>query len=297
MKTYILNICYLHLLEDEIEKIIGTSTNVIRMNYDEVSIKNITDECLYYSLLDEEKYVIVNNFKLNESSNGIIDYINKPNPKTTLILIIDKSNKRNAIYKLVEQNKGVIEITDLKVKDMISKINSYCLDKNINIDYQGATKLLENNLNNYDLVINEINKMAIISNKITIDDIKTYDDAIVGDDSLALADAITSKNRNDIRSLLDDFISSKGDVIGLTALLASSYRLIYAAKCSNLSSDEIAIALNVHPYRLKLAKEKSYNYTKDELMGIIISLCDLDFYLKSENINQYSLLKMFLINI
>jgi DNA polymerase-3 subunit delta len=297
MKIYLLNICYLHLIDDEIEKIVGNTKNVIRINLDESNIHNIIEECSYYSLLNEEKIVIVNNFKLNDSTKDLLNYLDHPNPNTTLILITDKIDKRNAIYKFIKDKGTIIEINDLKVKDLIPKINNYCHKKDISIEYSAVTKLLDNNLNNYDLALNEINKISILKTNIKEADINKYDEPILGDDTFALCDAITNKDKKKTLPLLENFISSKNEVIPLVALLASQYRIIYAAKCMGGSPDTIAAALDIHPYRVKLAIDKSYLYTKEEILNNIISLCDLDFYLKSKNVDEYSLLKMFLINL
>jgi DNA polymerase-3 subunit delta len=58
----------------------------------------------------------------------------------------------------------------------------------------------------------------------------------------------------------------------------------------------IASKLNIHPYRVKLAKEKSYNYNKEDLLRNLELLYELDYELKSTSIDPYSLLKIFLIN-
>jgi len=298
MNVYLVNVFSLRILEEEIEKIIGESKNIIRMNMEEITIEDIISECSYYSLLDEQKYVIINNFKLNKENSKIEDYFKEPNPNTTLILIAESVDKRSVIYKTINTKGHVIQIDE--IKDINNKINNYAKEKGIKIDYLAISELLENNLNNYDLALNEIDKIAIITNDITVDVVNKYTTKLISEDNFDFCDAIIKKDFKEIDRHLEEFVSIKGDssrLIAFIALLASQYRIIYATKCLTGSSDQIAKQLNLHPYRVKLAKEKGYIYSKDEIQKKLLDLCDLDYQIKSSNIDRNILFKIFLINI
>ncbi len=298
MNTYLINIFSLRLTYDEIEKITLGKNNIIRINYNETTIDNILDECSYFSLLNEEKIVIVNNFKIDANSKPLEKYLKNSNPNTKLILITNNIDKRSTIYKLIKENGTIIELTELKPSELTSKINAYAKKEGIMIDYLAVNKLIEYNLNNYDLILSEIDKLKLIKNKITKEDIIDYGSKIIGEENFALCDAITNKNREEASKLLKDFIQNKEEVTPFIALLASSYRIILAVKSLNNKSNEtIAKDLNIHPYRVKLARDKAKLYTLTELYNIIISLTDLDYKIKSMNVDNYTLLKIFLINI
>jgi DNA polymerase III subunit delta len=298
MNTYLISVFSLRLTYDEVEKITAGKSNVIRINYDESNIDNVLDECSYFSLLNEEKIVIVNNFKIDANSKPLEKYLKNPNPATKLILITNNIDKRNTIYKLIKEKGTIIEINELKPSELTSKINSYAKKEGVMIDYLAVNKLIDYNLNNYDLILSEIDKLKLIKNKITKEDIIDYGSKIIGEENFALCDAITTKNKEETSKLLNDFIQNKEEVTPFIALLASSYRIILAVKSlSNKSNETIAKELNIHPYRVKLAREKASLYTLTELYNIIISLTDLDYKIKSMNVDNYMLLKIFLINI
>lgn len=298
MNTYLISIFSLRLTYDEVEKITAGKSNIIRINYDESNIDNVLDECSYFSLLNEEKIVIVNNFKIDTNSKPLEKYLKNPNPATKLILITNSIDKRSAIYKLIKEKGTIIEINELKPSELTSKINSYAKKEGIMIDYLAVNKLIDYNLNNYDLILSEIDKLKLIKNKITKEDIIDYGSKIIGEENFALCDAITTKNKEETSKLLNDFIQNKEEVTPFIALLASSYRIILAVKSlSNKSNETIAKELNIHPYRVKLARDKASLYTLTELYNIIISLTDLDYKIKSMNVDNYMLLKIFLINI
>ncbi len=295
MNTYLISSFSLRLLHDEINKLTNNSNNIIRMNMDEITINDLINECSYYSLLNETKYVIVNNFKLNKENNIITKYIADPHPDTILILIVDKIDKRSVIYKEITKSGKIILIDDLK--NINKKINDYCQEKNLTIDYLAITELLNNNLNNYDLVLNEIDKISIVTNKITKEEVLKYSIKLISEDNFTFSDAVINKNYKEINKYLEEFISLKSEIIPFIGLLANQYRLIYTVKSLDGSNEEIAKKLEIHPYRIKLAKEKSYLYTKDELQKKLLDLCDLDYNLKTTNIDKYILFKIFIVNI
>ena len=203
MNTYLLNITSSRLIEEEINKIINGKNNIIYIDYEESSVDNVLDECAYFSLLNEEKVVIVKNFKLNAASKPLEKYLDNPNLNTKLILIVDSIDKRNAIYKKIKDKGTIIELGELNSSELSKKINSYCKKNNIIIDYMAVNKLIEYNLSNYDLILNEIDKLAILSSKIDINIIDEYSSKLNGEDTFGLCDAITSKNYKSIKELMD----------------------------------------------------------------------------------------------
>lgn len=298
MNTYLLSIFSLRLTYEEIDKITAGKNNIIKINYDECSINDIIDECSYFSLLNEEKIVIVNNFKIDKDVKILEKYLNNANPNTRLILVANGIDKRSSLYKLIKEKGTFIEINELKPNELNNKILAYTKKEGIELDYLALNKLIDYNLGNYDLILCEIDKLKILSNKITSEDIENYGSKILGEENFALCDAISQKDKKLTAKLLTDFIQNKEDVFPFLGLLASQYRIIIAVKTlSSKSNETIAKDLGIHPYRVKLAKEKAYLYTIEELYQIMLDLADLDYKLKTLNIDQYTLLKIFLLNI
>ncbi len=295
MNIYVVKSFSLRLLYDEINKIIKDSTNVIRLNMEECSLSDLITECSYYSLLKEHKYIIANNFKINKDNLNLQDYINKPDKDTTLILISDLIDKRSALYKALKDKAHIIVIENLH--DINNKILKYCQKNNIEIDYRAINKLLENNLNNYDLVLNEIDKISIITNEITVEIVDKYSIKLISSENFDFCDAIITKDYKSINKHLNDFITLKLDIPPFIGLLASQYRIMYAIKSLNKTNEQISKLLEVHPYRIKLAKEKSVLYTREEIQKKLLDLTELDYNLKTQNIDKYLLLKIFIINI
>ena len=183
-----------NLFNEELNKISNNITNIINFNYDETTPSEIIEECNYTSLLDEDKLVIVKHFKTDALSKELIKYLENPNPRTKLVLNALEIDKRSAFYKKIKEKGKVIELGELKPSELSTKINNYCKTKNITIDYNAVNTLIMYSLNNYDLCLSEIDKLSVITNKITEDIINEYTPKLIGDENFDLCDAITSQN-------------------------------------------------------------------------------------------------------
>ncbi len=292
MKNYLINIISPYILKEELNKIINKDSNITYLNYEEIDINDIIIECSYPSLIDKSRVIIVKNFKLNESSSKIKDYLNNPNKEITLILLTNQIDKRTNLYKTIKDNITVIEIKELKPEDIHNKLSNYCKNNNIKIDYNSLNIIMNNNSMDIDLCINEIDKFNIITNNINEDIINKYSSIIPSDDSFELCDAIVEKKINKIETLLEDFIESRKEVIPFIALLALQYRYIYACKEINKSPDYLMKLFNVKSnYPFKKASTRVKIYTKEELKDILIYLSKIDLELKSTDKDKYMLLK------
>lgn len=297
MNTYLIKSFSLRLLNDELEKITKDIPNVIKFSFNETSVKEICEECAYYSLLDEKKCVVVFGFKADKDIGIMEDYLKNPNPNTTLVIVMDSFDKRTSFYKNISKNGKVIEIAELKYNDLNNSIMNYAKSIGVKLSVNALNKLLLFNNDNYDLVLGELNKISLITNNIDEKEVEDYGAKLVIQENFAMCDAITNKDYKNISSMLSEFESGKGEVIPFVGLLTSTYLLILYAKNSTLSNEELAKTLGVHQYRIKLARDKARKYTSDELYKIFDLLGELDYSLKSMNVSPYGLLRRFLIKI
>lgn len=297
MNTYLIKSFSLRLLNDELEKITKDIPNIIKFSFNETSTRAICEECAYYSLLDEKKCVIVFGYKADKDVGIMEEYLKNPNPNTTLVLVMDNFDKRTSLYKNINKNGKVIEIEELKYNDLNNSIMNYTKSKNVKLSVDALNKLLLFNNDNYDLVLGEIDKLSMITNNIDEQTVEEYGAKLIIQENFAMCDAITNKDYKNINAMLTEFESGKGEVIPFVGLLTSTYLLIFHAKNSSLSNEELAKMLGVHQYRIKLARDKARKYTSDELYKIFDLLGELDYSLKSMNVSAYGLLKSFLIKI
>ena len=283
--------------------------NIIYYDLTFDNIKEILEECNYNSLFNDKKGIVVYNsnifgtkYEYKEELNLLDKYLDNPNPLTILIFIADSISIKKRSVKLIKDKGNLIELNMPKEREISSSIKKYLTENKYKIDNIALSKLITNSNNNYDFILNEIDKLFIVKkdNIITLDDINKYTVDRIKENIFDFVDSIIKKDNRKIKLQLSKFIYNKEEVAILFSNVATQYRLMYSIKYlleDNMKESDIASYLEVHPYRIKLAIENGYNYTKKELKDKILYIGSLDEKIKSGTIDKYVALKMFLVNL
>ncbi len=297
------------LLKSKINELTNNIDNIIYFDLSENNIDEIIEECNYNNLFNELKCIIVNNtnlfntkYEYKEELNKLKNYLNNPNKLTTLIFITDSISLKKKCVKIIKDKGNLIELNLPNEKEINNYIIKYLNNINYKIDNIALAKLISNCNNNYDIILNELDKILIIKtdNTITLDDINKYSIKINNDSIFDFVDSIIKKDKKKIFTFLKKFIDRNEEVAVILSNLATQYRLIYSTKLmikENKSEKEIADYLNIHPYRVKLAHTNSLNYSSKELIDKLLNIGILDEKIKSGLIDKYIGLKIFLINL
>jgi DNA polymerase-3 subunit delta len=255
------------------------------------------------------KIIILKNItgKIPKSEMDIIDnyltnYFKNPNPHVTLLIIANKKmDERRKLTKTLKSNLKVISSIEYTDSDYLKRIGSYLNTEGYEMSMNLITLLWEKCLKNYDIMLNELNKLLVIADKnepITKELIDSYTSEYESDEIFLLKDAIVKKNINEYYPILNRYIDQGNSIIPLISLLANEYRLMYITKNTNLTDSQIARNLKMNSdYPVKLAREKAHNFMSDDLLDNLVKLADLDYQIKVGEIDEYIGFNMFLLEI
>ena len=295
------------LINEYLEKIKGERQieNIIKYNLEETTLIDIIEDALYIDLFNNDKMIIVyNSYFLNDLSMDttiLEDYFNHKNEKTLLFFISDKEklDERKKIVKLFKNENKIKQFNKLEEKTLEEKIKEKLKSQNFEIDFLALKELINRCKNNYQDILNEINKLILYKDNeknITIEDVKKVVSKPLEDNIFKLLGAITENNKKQIFDIYEDILNTGEDPIKILVMVANEFRLIYEVKImNNLNEQELSNIMKIHPYRIKKAKEKTYSYTKEKLEIILNKLSDLDYNIKSGNVDKYAGLELFLI--
>ena len=298
------------LLKNKIDELTDgiNKDNIIYYDLSIDNINEIIEECNYVSLFLEKKAVIVNNtnifntkFEYKNELDMLEKYLNNPNPNTILIFICDSISLKKKCVKIINDKNNIIEI-NINEEDVSEKVKDYLKSNNFKIDNKALNKLVNNLNKNYDYILNELDKIIIVKKDylITLDDINKYCINISQVNIFDFIDFVIKKDINKVFKYLNDIIEVGVEVSIILSNLATQYRLIYCVKNmmnENNSEEEIAKKLNVHPYRVKLSYQSSFNYSNSELEEKILRVGDLDEKIKLGLIDKYNALKLFFVSL
>lgn len=311
MKNYLILTNDSITINEEIKKIIKsanlTEENLIKYDLSEILLDNVIEELNTYGLFINNKVVVAYSCdfltasnkrnQLSQNEKLLEEYINNPNPLNILIIISDKLDERKKINKLLREKCTVIE-KNLSIEDIIKKEL-----EDFKMDFKTINYLIKYLNNDNQRIITELEKLKMYKyteKEITISDIDTIVLKEFDDNIFSLIDAIVKKNIEKAFSIYDELIFKGEDISKIVIMTIDQFRLIYKVKLlinEGKNKDMITSILKIHPYRVKLAMESSYNFTNNQLKDYIKSLGEIDINIKTGvSPNNYGF-DLFLLNL
>ena len=307
--VYVIYSSSYRLLEDALRKVIKDNSYTI-YNLDDESLEDVLNDASYFTLFDDKKYMVVKNVTcfsankrgtdLGKSDEYLLNYLNEPNDNTVLILVLkEKMNGTKKISKLVKERYNYIEITNPNQKETRDIINTFLKKNKIKLDYDEVTYIINSLDNNYDLIINELEKLLLYDKKeISFKDLTNIISSNVLDNNFKFIEHIMNKDIKKVFKYYDDFLLNKNSPIMLMSMLANEYRNIYLVKkmMMNNNKNDIMKKLDIRfSFQLDKLINYSYSYKEIDLENKLLELCDLDYEIKQGSITDKLALELFLL--
>ena len=302
------------LLEKKIEEIIKKENiddfSINKYDLENDSLTTILEDAATISMFGDKKGIVVANSyiftgttkkEINQNTDLLLEYLEHQNTDTICIFwtMSEKLDERKKITKQIKKNGVVIEIAVNKnlnsfIKDLFAE---YQVDSNtlqLFIDRVGENLQILNQecqkIKTYkgeDLIITEEDVLNLTTKNIDIDIFKLIENIIL-------------KNKKQALEAYQEMIKQKEEPIKIVIMLANQFRIMYQSKELNkkgYTSNDIASILEIHPYRVKLALEKSRNFSSSILLHYLEELADLDSNIKNGLVDKNLALELFMLQI
>lgn len=295
-----------YLFQEKLKDIISSTKfeNASITNYDleEEDLYNALLDLDTYSFLTEQKVIIIKNINLledNQDTKHLLKYLDNPNNDNLLILTTAKFNATKKINKELKKKTNYIKLeTDLN-KEIKNILQGYEVESGV------ITKLIEYSNNNIDIIKSECDKLKqykFDTKKITKEDVETIVIKHIGESTQIVFDLIKDIAIKDKKRAIIKYEKLKKynvDDIALIGLLESQLRLmiqIIMFSEKNYSNKDIAATLNIHPYRIEKTKELLRYSNKKDVCNMIKNLSNIDYKIKSGQIDNKDAIFMYIIN-
>ena len=305
-----------YLIKKNIDEVITKNNiekdNIIKYNLDEVNVSEAIIEASTVSMFQTSKLIICegckfltgeNKKEINHNIDMLLEYINHPFSDVYLVFIVEKEklDDRKKIVKELKKLSKVVECKKIENYNLNNYLENYIKDKGYNITSKNIDLIIS--IAGVDLanLINEIDKLLIYKDtdkNISSDDIKSLICINIEDNIFALTNAIMNNQKEKIMKIYKDLISMGEDEIKLIATLANQFRLLLQVKLmknNGYSDNEMISILKEHPYRIKLAKNSLFS--EEKLKDKILKLSELDYKIKSGNLDKNLGFELFLLDI
>ena len=301
------------LIKQEVNKFLTEynidSINLSTYNMEETLLSVILEDAETLSLFAEKKAVLVENSylftgvnkknSLEQNIDVLEHYLDYRNPNTILIFTVvhEKLDKRKKIVKKMKK-LGIIKeynkqphLSDL-VLELFMPYQLNHTDVLFFIDRVGQ-QLFQ--------LKQEVEKIKIYKNedlKITREDILNLTHKSIELDIFELIEAIVSNHVELAMELYEELLKQNEEPIKIIIMLANQFSLMYQSKMlyqKGYSEKELAHTLEVHPYRVKLALEKSRTFSSTLLLSYLEHLAQLDFSIKTGQVSKELALELFIL--
>ncbi len=298
-------------INEVISNIIKDNKNVTSFDLSIDSIEDIILEAGYFSLFDEEKYIVIRNAnifgsaKISEKDTELLlNYFKNPNTLTNIIFVCnEKLDNRKKITKVLKEQYEIKIIPVLKYFEIENKVSDYFKAKGYQIDKETVRYIVQNSLNQYDIVMMEIEKIMLYYEKpctINKKDIENIISKSINTNNFALIDAIIDGNLEKSLSLWEDLKTMKVEPTVIISLLARDIRIMLQIKLllnANKREYEILNELKLMDWQLEKYLKKAFPYKIKELEGWLVRLANLDLQIKTGKIDKFMAIDLLILDI
>lgn len=300
------------LINKEINKILLNNKideySTEKYDLENTSLEHIIDSCNTSTLFSDKKGIIVSNAyiftgttkKVLEQNIAVLDkYLDNIDENAILIFEV-LSEKLDERKKIVKKIKQVGNVKEFNSENNLSGIVKCFFD-----GYSISTKVLNLFIdrvgNNLSLLENEALKLKIYKlddKKIEEEDITNLINKNIELNIFNLVDSIVLKNKKTALEIYNEMIKYGEEPIKIMIMLANQFRLMYQVKImykKGYSEKDMAGILEIHPYRVKLALEKSKKFKEDILLNLLDELADLDSKIKLSEVDKKMALELFIL--
>lgn len=311
MKIYLINGESYLLVNEQVNEIVKNNKNITVFDLGINTIEDVLVEAGYFSMFQEEKYIIIRNAnffgsgKLKDNENELLlKYFENPNMSTTMIFICnEKIDSRKKVTKILKDKYKLIAVPTLKYYEIENKVLDYFKKNGYKIDNETVKYIVQNGLNNYDMIMMEVEKIMLYyknSDYIKYEDVVKIVAKSINTNNFLFVDAVVDNDLEKSLEYLNDLKIMKVEPTVLLALLARDFRIMLNVKKmqeQNIREYEMMNELGLQDWQLDKYIKKIFTYKVKELENILIKLANLDLDIKSGKVDKYMGLELFTIDI
>lgn len=289
---------FIEQIKNTFQQLEPDSEDIITYDLRESSIQEVVADAETFPFFSERKIIFAyypvflqskpDKAAVTHDLEVLEGYLKQPVSYTTILFIApyEKLDARKKITKLLKKVATIVECQPIKGRNLGRFIKQMAEQEEIELD-QDVFDLLENEFQS-DLYMlqKELNKLALyvgenqsVSKEVAEQIISPTNQS----NALQFVDAVLQRDLAKAISIYKELEKMKEEPIGLIALLAYQFRIIFQVKLlqkKGYALDHMKSELKVHPYVVKLAAERSKYFTVSMLHSIMDILTETDGLIK-----------------
>ncbi len=232
-------------------------------------------------------------------------YLEQPSDSTVLVFQanVEKLDERKKISKLLKKKAVVVDVSPMDEKALKTYVQQSIQSEGYTIEPKAFDLLLH--LSDFQLtkVMGELQKLYLFSSeekRILLTTVEALVPKSLEHNVFDLSSEILSGNSGKALQTYEDLLLQGEETIKLSAILVSQIRLLLQIKILaqlGYQQANIAEALKIHPYRIKLGMQQSKRFELSRLEKIFDELVENDFIVKTGKMDKELLFELFILKI
>ena len=294
-----------YFIKQTVNSIFSDDSEIIKINFNNVELSDLLYELSTPSLFEKNKKIVVENteelFSKGFESDEFENYLNNPSDLSEVIFITSKVDKVNKYYKLIDSKYKVYDSTIKKKYNNVLEVKNYVKINKSHISDNALSYIKDACLNDYDLMIREIDKLLILG-KDNISDELVYGLVSLTPDgnNRRFIDDLMDQNAKDALLCVENMKILNIDISKMIALIAWNVRVTYLIKKYRKDKerlDQILKQFNVADYAYNNFVRRGNTRSEEELENLLIELANIDIDLKTFKLDRknvgYLLINLF----
>ena len=244
----------------------GDPMNVATFAGSGISERSIIDEADTMPFFAEHRVVMIEDSGLFKKASDLADYI-KNIPETTVMIFTESEvDKRNRLYKAVNEVGVAEEFNALSEGDLLKWVGTLFKKSEKNITTETARFFLERVGTDMNNLVNEVEKLVCYTGErpvIEKADILSVSSEHVEGKIFEMMDAIGSKKQEEALRLYYDLLTLRQTPAGILALTIRQFNLLYVIKDMagrHIDNKTIASTAGIAPFFVNKYISQSRNF-------------------------------------
>ncbi len=298
------------------ESLVGVDADefsYVSLSAKNVTVQDIVSEVSKPALFSDHKMVVVTEPYFLTSSRERVEiekiqnyevlkkYIENPSQYSDLVFVLEGTNvsARSEIYKLLKKHANILEVPTLTSAQLSNIAMQYFVKNKVEIAQDALDELLfrcNGDLAKFQM---EANKLCLYNKTIKLVDVQALVSLKLEQNAFLIAENLIKRNSAKALKIYYDLRVLKEEPVRLIALMASQFRIITQVgilSLNNETKDSIAKVMGIHPYRVQLALQNLSILKLENAMLVLDKLYELDYKIKSGQIDPYYGFELFILN-
>lgn len=316
MNTYLLVSETNYFIEQKLKELKDGIDNIVTFNMDVNTMNEVLEEASYLSMFNDKKCIIVKNAKCfsasrsgdtnksKEDINKLMKYLERENPNTILIFI-SKTNadSKKKIVNILKEHNNLFVYPSISKTDMKNELLKIINQKGYKIEDRSLWHIINNSLGNFDLCVNELNKIITYNDE---DKIIKYEDVLaltaktIEENNFKLVDSMIARDLSSSLKYLDELVIFKVDPSVILALLYREFKMMLTTliyEKNHYSRSDLLRTLKIADWQYQKIQNNLRNYREKEIKEEILKLADIDYKYKSGQIDKDTILINYILDL